>query len=253
MNQLGWLPGYSKECYGFRGPPFPEKLYAAMDAPNAVIKWTNNGRAICIDAEDYEQNVMHVHPGLMEISSFANFRRQMREYGFDWTYQPETREFEFSHPSFLRGRPDLLTDVLTRRKRRRKHGVASYVGTHLRGTSLPRRRSVISYAGVPKRDSDWTRTGRASATLQTPSDDGTARWLNEMPADEWWTYCAPAIMMGMNHVEDDAVTGRYPSVKNTFISPLFFYSDETREDTDKAVNRLTDRRWTHRVLDFDEL
>ena len=44
-----------------------------MDAPRAVIQWTGNGQAISVDAEDYERNVMDVHPGLVEISSFANF------------------------------------------------------------------------------------------------------------------------------------------------------------------------------------
>ena len=248
MNQSDWLPGCSKECYGFRGPPFPQKLFTAMDTPRAVIQWTDSGKAISIDAEDYERNVMRVHPGLVEISSFANFRRQMREYSFDWQYHSETREFEFSHPSFLRGRPDLLPAVLTRRKRQRKHGVASTVGTRLHTASLPRRCSVISYAGVPsKRESDRARR------LRRARDVGADKSLNEMTNEEWWTYCAPAMMLGMNGVKDVPVDGGHPTIENRFISPLFFYSDETREDASEAVNRGTDGLWTKRVLEFDEL
>jgi len=249
MNDLSWLPGCSKECYGFRGPPFPQKLFAAMDAPNAVIQWTDNGQAISIDAEDYERNIMRVHPGLVEISSFANFRRQMREYGFDWLYHPETREFEFSHPCFLRGRPDLLSAVLTRRKRRRKHGVASCVGTRLRGAGLPRRLSIISYTGVPKRDGERARS--SCAGLET-RDVGTAKWLNEMTDEEWWTYCAPAIMLGMNGV-NDAVSDGNATAENRFTAPLSFYCDETNDDGDKVAGGVTDCLWTRRVLNFDEL
>jgi len=251
MTQLGWMPGCSKECYGFRGPPFPQKLFAAMDAPRAVIQWTNNGQAICVDAVHYERNVMRVHPGLVEISSFANFRRQMREYGFDWLYHTETREFEFSHPSFLRGRPELLPAVLTRRKRRRRHGVASCVGTRQRGASVPRRCSVISYAGVASRNSGLPRASSCAGS-QT-HDVGAAKALNEMTDEEWWTYCAPAIIAGMkNDGTDDAASG-CQSVETRFTVPLIFYRDDTEEDTGRAVSGVAGGLWTHRKLDFDEL
>ena len=253
MNQLSSPLGCSKECYGFRGPPFPQKLFAAIDSPNALIQWTENGKAISVDADEYERNVMHVHPGLVEISSFANFRRQMREYGFDWLYHDETHEFEFSHPSFLRGRPDLLPAVLTRRKRRRKHGVAFSTGTRLhQSASVPHRRSVISYAGVPKRDSDRPRTC-GCGSLQTSRNVGTAKSLNEMTDEEWWTYCAPAITLGMNAVKDEAVSGECATTEHRFVAPLFFYTDDTAKETDKAARKVTDFRWTQRVLDFDEL
>jgi len=250
MNDSVWLTGTgcSKECYGFRGPPFPQKLFAAMDAPRAVIQWSNNGQAICVDAEVYERSVMLVHPGLVEISSFANFRRQMREYGFDWLYHPETREFEFSHPSFVRGRPDLLSAVLTRRKRRRKPSGTSSFGTSPRSAPLPCRRSVISYAG---RDGDRASTCRLSMHQR---DVGSSKSLSEITDDEWWTYCAPAIMSGVNAVNDDAVGRACPPIENRFTFPLFFYCDESTENTDQAATRIpTYGPWTQRVLDFDEL
>jgi len=248
MDELGWFPGCSREGFGFRGPLFPEKLFAAMEAPNALIQWTDDGRAICVDAEDYERNVIRVHPGLVEISSFANFRRQMREYAFDWAYRAETREFEFSHPSFVRGRPDLLADVLTRRKRRRSHGGGggSRVGTRLRGTRClpPARRSVISYAAVPKAESDRPRSSLRAG------DVGTAKSLNEMTDEEWWTYCAPAIVLGMNGGIVDG-SGGCPTT-NKFSYPLRFYCDE--QGSDEAVSRVPNSGlWTQKVLDFDEL
>jgi len=250
MTQLSWSPGCSKECYGFRGPPFPQKLFSAMDTPRPVIQWTNNGQAISVDAEHYERNVMRVHPGLVEISSFANFRRQMREYGFDWLYHTETREFEFSHPSFLRGRPELLPAVLTRRKRRRRHAVASCVGTRQRGASVPRRCSVISYAVAASTDS-----GRARVTCVGPQtrDVGAAKALNEMTDEEWWTYCAPAIIAGMEDGGTDDVASGRQSVETRFTVPLIFYRDDTEEDTGRAVSGVRGGLWTHRKLDFDEL
>jgi len=243
MNLVG------KDCCGFRGPPFPQKLFDAIDVPHAVIQWTDNGRAICVDAEHYERNVMKVHPGLVEISTFANFRRQMREYAFDWLYRPETREFEFSHPSFLRGRRDLLHAVLTRRKRRRKRGVASSVGTRLQ--SWPRRRSVISYAGATKTENARRRTCDPAGLSR---DVGASKWLNELTDDEWWTHCAPAIMSGMNEVEDDVDAGGYRPIRNRVTYPLVFYCDDPGEEGScRAVSTTSDGLWTHRVLAFDEL
>jgi len=250
MDQLDWLLRNSQEMYGFRGPPFPQKLFAAMNAPRAVIQWTNDGKAISIDAEHYERNVMCVHPGLVEISSFANFRRLMREYAFDWQYHPETRDFEFSHASFQRGRPELLSGVLTRRKRQRKHAVSPSVGTRLRSTSsLPRRCSVLSYAGVAaQRDRDPPRAISCVGRL-TP-DVGRAKSLDELTDEEWWKYCVPAIVSGMNENISESVTGWRPrqAVENRFTTPLFFCCDDDSKNTENA-----ECRWTHRVLDFDEL
>ena len=155
MSQLDWLVAGMHGGYGFRGPPFPQKLFSVVDVPPraAVIRWTDDGRAIVVDAGDYEQRVMRQHPGLVEIASFANFRRQMREYGFDWSYDSETREFEFAHPSFRRDRPDLLPDVLTRRKRRRRHAAASSaVATRPQRAAVTARRyrSRLCKARIPR-------------------------------------------------------------------------------------------------------
>ena len=99
---------------------------------------------------------------------------------------------------------------------------------------------------MPKRDSDRPCTG-------CTRDVGSAKSLSEMTDEEWWTYCAPAIMSGLNGTNDYLVSGACPVVENRFTFPLFFYCDEMREDDSKAASRIPDGLWTQRVLDFDEL
>ena len=91
--------------------------------------------------------------------------------------------------------------------------------------------------------------------LQTP-DVGAGKSLNEMTEEEWWSYCAPAIVAGMNGMEDDVVSAASPKIKNRFIftCPLFFYCDDETEENDyRTVSRTSGGLWTERVLDFDEL
>ena len=54
-------------------------------------------------------------PGLAQIESFHNLRRQFRQYGFTWALT-EDGLAEFRHPLFLQGHPDLVKDVVTRRR-----------------------------------------------------------------------------------------------------------------------------------------
>ena len=50
---------------------------------------------------------MVAFPGLVAVPTFANFRRQMRVYKFDWEVK-EDDSLSFSHPWFIRDRPELL-------------------------------------------------------------------------------------------------------------------------------------------------
>jgi hypothetical protein len=103
---------------------FPEKLWEAVCAGRGLITWSADGRSVVVEDNDekFKLLVDRTYPGLVDIPTFANFRRQLREYGFAWTYNTETREFEFAHPCFVRDRPDLLHGVLTRRAcYRREH------------------------------------------------------------------------------------------------------------------------------------
>ena len=95
---------------------FPWKLWQAVNGQDFILVWNEKGTGISVNASHFEATVMQTHPGLVEIPTFANFRRQMREYGFDWTHCKETGDFTFTHPSFVRGRKDLIHLVVTRRK-----------------------------------------------------------------------------------------------------------------------------------------
>ena len=57
---------------------------------------------------------MTLYPGLVAISTFANFRRQLRAYNFDWFVNAEG-DIEFHHPYFLRGHPELVSMIVTKR------------------------------------------------------------------------------------------------------------------------------------------
>ncbi|ESO03941.1 hypothetical protein HELRODRAFT_172976 [Helobdella robusta] len=94
---------------------FPYKLFDAANLNLGLITWTPNGNAISVDSSCFEEQIMFLHPYLVEIPNFANFRRQMRAYGFSWKLISDDI-FEFSHEYFKRYRQDLLKFVLTRRK-----------------------------------------------------------------------------------------------------------------------------------------
>ena len=136
-----------------RTKTFPEKLWAAVnDKQSGIISWSKDGKSIIVEDKLFVGEVMKFHPGLVQIASFTNFRRQLREYGFDW-YINNTCEFEFSHPCFTRGRPELLRELQSRRKCQATGMVPKGDGT--RGV---RRNSVTSFRdsfrGAKKSQSD---------------------------------------------------------------------------------------------------
>ena len=96
---------------------FPRKLWEVASSADSLITWNEAGDAVVINEAAFEARVMTTFPELVVINTFANIRRQFREYGFDWTYERETDEFYFSHPSFRRDSPELVALVVTRRKR----------------------------------------------------------------------------------------------------------------------------------------
>ena len=89
---------------------FPTKLFMAANSQNDLIRWSDDGRSIIVDDGQFESEVMTVFPGLVQIASFPNFRRQLREYSFNWSINIDS-EFEFCHPYFLKGREDILEEV----------------------------------------------------------------------------------------------------------------------------------------------
>ena len=107
---------------------FPEKLWEALDDPSAFLHWAQDGKSLIADEKRFEDTVMKRYPGLVQIASFLNFRRQLREYGFDWTAH-ENNVYGFFHPEFVRGRLELMRGVLTKRKSYNFDGQTSYSST----------------------------------------------------------------------------------------------------------------------------
>ena len=94
---------------------FPEKVYAVA-SDGFLIKWNDSGTGVILCPEQqFEKHVMKCYPGFVKIPNYANIRRLFREYGFDWTlYEDDSIEFE--HPCLVKGKPNLLSGVKTRRK-----------------------------------------------------------------------------------------------------------------------------------------
>lgn len=140
---------------------FPWKLWHAASSLPDLVSWNEVGTEIEVNADDFERQVMTVYPGLVEISTFANFRRQMREYGFVWIQRKDTAEFTFSHPCFLRDRKDLLHLVVTRR-RSRKLG---------RADKLPVRRNEYSKSSAVSPSATFPPSNWGSSTKKRSSDE----------------------------------------------------------------------------------
>lgn len=96
--------------------PFPEKLYDVANN-GYLVKWNGCGTAVQVDDPDlFEKEVMKCYPGFLQIPSFVNFRRLFREYSFDWKFLDDEQTFEFSHPYFVYGYRDVVSEIRTRRK-----------------------------------------------------------------------------------------------------------------------------------------
>lgn len=100
---------------------FPEKLYDVV-SDGRLLHWNASGTEIYVREKEYEETVMGMYPGFVQIPQFPNLRRLFREYGFDWRIKESkgAEIFQFAHPCFVYGQRHLLSEIQTRRK--------SYVG-----------------------------------------------------------------------------------------------------------------------------
>ena len=95
---------------------FPIKLFEAVN-DGKLIKWNIAGTGIWVEERLYEASVLKWYPTFVQINSFANFRRLLREYNFRWSIVKNTENiYQFSHPYFRFNRRDLLCYVMSRRK-----------------------------------------------------------------------------------------------------------------------------------------
>lgn len=130
-----------KEC-------FPEKLFDVANE-NKLIFWNKKGNSITISEKKFEEEIMEVHPGFVKIPQFANFRRLAREYAFHWKIVDDECDLtlEFSHPFFIRGKKELLTNILTKRKSKRERPSAR-IG-HLKNKPIRYRRRKNRHVHEP--------------------------------------------------------------------------------------------------------
>ncbi|XP_049643375.1 heat shock factor protein 4 [Suncus etruscus] len=100
-------------------PAFLGKLWALVGDPGTdhLIRWSPNGTSFLVG--DQSRFAKEVLPHYFKHSNMASFVRQLNMYGFrkvvsleqGGLLQPERDHVEFQHPSFLRGREQLLERV----------------------------------------------------------------------------------------------------------------------------------------------
>lgn len=96
--------------------PFPQKLYrllveASEKGMERVIRWEESGEAFRIlDVLRFRELIL---PQYFKHKQMSSFRRQLDLYGFkrDWS---DGGEGTYAHPSFLRGKPELLSQISRR-------------------------------------------------------------------------------------------------------------------------------------------
>lgn len=98
---------------------FVYKLFRMVGDPDYqhLISWNPNGTSVMVcNFDDFAKEVLGKH---FKHSNFSSFIRQLNMYGFykvnktprGHRQSVDPQIWEFSHPKFLRGRPDLLDDI----------------------------------------------------------------------------------------------------------------------------------------------
>lgn len=110
--------GVSYPRTGKRGVPqqFPRRLYNMLEAETqlsqstseSLISWSPSGKAFRI--EDVTLFSTLILPKYFRTNKFSSFQRNLNLYGFSKVRRgPDTDMY--AHPSFLRGQPDLLSEL----------------------------------------------------------------------------------------------------------------------------------------------
>ncbi|PWN31911.1 winged helix DNA-binding domain-containing protein, partial [Meira miltonrushii] len=98
---------------------FVHKLFRMVSDPEYqhLISWNANGTSVVVtNFDEFAKEVLGKH---FKHSNFSSFIRQLNMYGFykvnktprGHRHAVDTQIWEFSHPKFIRGRPDLLDDI----------------------------------------------------------------------------------------------------------------------------------------------
>ena len=97
-------------------PLFLRKAYAMINSCAPELGgWSAAGNSFVVhNPDDFAEQVV---PTFYRHSNWASFVRQLNFYGFrkiktEVYLNSEVPPWEFAHPCFLRGRPDLLSDIV---------------------------------------------------------------------------------------------------------------------------------------------
>ena len=64
---------------------FPERLFKIAN-DGILVKWTDDGLAFVVEEfEDFGEKMNKLYPAFLHVPSFYNFRRMLRDYGFEFT------------------------------------------------------------------------------------------------------------------------------------------------------------------------
>jgi hypothetical protein len=107
------IPYPPNSGHGNQQESFPAKLYRLLanverQGKTHIVSFTPDGRAFKI--HDPNAFVEEVAPDYFRQSHITSFVRQLNFYGFDRVSHGPVRG-AFAHPSFLRGRPELLDSI----------------------------------------------------------------------------------------------------------------------------------------------
>ena len=96
-----------------------------------LITWTNDSSGLIVQEREFEENVMQMYPGFVQVETFHNLRRLFRDYSFKFRILQRKRSshglsIEFRHPSFSRNSYDQLPQVKKRQRVRKSKYVSRY-------------------------------------------------------------------------------------------------------------------------------
>ncbi|KIM58565.1 hypothetical protein SCLCIDRAFT_1218516 [Scleroderma citrinum Foug A] len=123
-------------------PAFLQKLYEMVNDPaDDLIKWSDTGDSFFV--LDQERFANEVLGRWFKHKNFSSFVRQLNMYGFHkiphlqqgvLRSESETEFWNFEHPNFIRGQPDML--CLIQRKKQAQSANNSTDEAHVQGTTM---------------------------------------------------------------------------------------------------------------------
>lgn len=185
---------------------FPVKLWDVVDDDsNTIFTWSSDGFSFYVDDNKYEQEIMERYPGFVQISSFANLRRLLREYSFDWQSN-DTGEFQFSHPAFKRGERETIFNIRTKRK-----AIQAAIGQPIK----PRRRNSRNNNNSAEQSKAWMQpvppTGKVNLRVDTLLRFPEKFWavVNDCNDMLYWGENGDTVIVDDKKYEDGIMV-RYP-------------------------------------------